>query len=204
MGLQNLYWSNGLWLERLWIARCLSGKLRSGWSMIWYWAECEDRRSPQKPLQHKTRHNKTTGTRSAMKSVQSAHRSTSVCHTPLACSQCHPLTQPSAHMYGRVTGRCRSSAGWLRAFCPHSYYGDCNAESWGSRWTIKPLFSKYNRHTVYFIHACMHRLIETRYYCAMFKLYMDYIYSHAQDAELHKDWLPIIYVWRLDVKRLQQ
>lgn len=34
-------------------------------------------------------------------SSQCTHRSTTVCHTPLACSQCHPLTQPSSHMYGR-------------------------------------------------------------------------------------------------------
>lgn len=43
--------------------------------------------------------------RCSMKSLQPVHRSTTVCHTPLACSQCHPLTQPPAHMYGRVTGR---------------------------------------------------------------------------------------------------
>lgn len=48
-----------------------------------------------------------------------------------------------------VTGRGHPSAGWLSGFCPHSYYGDYSTEYWGSQWTMKPLFSKYNQHTVY-------------------------------------------------------
>ncbi len=92
---------------------------------------------------------------SSMKSLQPVHRSTTVCHTPVACSQCHPLTQPPSHMYGRVTGRGQPSAGWLRGFCPHSHYGDYSTEYWGSQYTMKPLFSKYNQHTVY-LDMCAH------------------------------------------------
>lgn len=40
----------------------------------------------------------------SVRSPRPAHRRPTVCHTPVACFQCHPLTQPPSHMYGRATG----------------------------------------------------------------------------------------------------
>lgn len=112
-----------LWLICTWLTRSVYRKLRS--VAYWFVMLLSVSVKPDKNTWKHFGHNTPIY---SMKSLQPVHRSPTVCHTPVACFQCHPLTQPPSHMYGWATGGGQPSTGWLRGFCPHSYYGDYSTE----------------------------------------------------------------------------
>lgn len=117
--------------------------------MIWFWAECEEY------------HNRALGPQEAylklcsMKSLYTVYKSTTVCHTPVACSQCHPLTQLPSHMYGLVTERGPTSSRLterLLSLCTvfrlQHWTGGC-----GGQWSDSSLCTT---ETVYLVYLDMH------------------------------------------------
>lgn len=99
------------------------------------------------------------------------HRSPTVCHTPVACSQYHPLTHPPPIPHVCMGCRTRAATSRLTERLLSSFIL-WRLQHWilESQQTMKPLFSKHNQHTVHLdTHAYSHK--------------------HSHHVHMHIQWL---------------